>query len=384
VSVNGIPMRFKPLLSLLFVALAACGSPQPAPPPTASVLTQAAAIITPTFPATAPPTATFAPTSAPISELGLSGRLLFTQGIQGLWQIDLSTGEQTQLWAVPERAYLGGVGASPDGSRLALAYSPPPPEDTPQLGATSLYLAEGDGSNPQAVLEPTVQFESFISPAWSPDGEWLYYTHYLPVYNDEGTFSGLILNIERMPAEGGPSETVIEGAQQGALSGDGTQIVYLRFDLDTYATGLWIAGADGSNPRELLPDNAFFALSGPHLSPDGTRIAFGASGPLQTASLTPTTRAAGMARPPAAIAGRMPASPAKHGPPWEVWEISPEGGRPTQLTQLYTDGPWPVWSPDGASLAILQPGGVLLWAEQAADPVFLGPAVGHGEIVWVE
>jgi hypothetical protein len=73
---------------------------------------------------------------------------------------------------------------------------------------------------------------------------------------------------------------------------------------------------------------------------------------------------------------------AAHGPPWEVWEISAEGGAPRQLTQLFTDGPWPAWSPDGAHLVALQPGAVLLLNETA--PVYLGSALGHGEVVWTE
>ena len=174
---------------------------------------------------------------------------------------------------------------------------------------------------------------------------------------------------------------MIEGAQQAYPSADGSRMVYLRFDLNTYATGLYLANSDGTDATELLPDNAFFSLVGPHLSPDGSKIAFGASGPLQTSAAE---------RNPVSVRDRIAGAWTRlfgaqvaeaHGPPWEVWEISPQGGHPRQLTQLFTDGPWPAWSPAGDHLAALQPGGILLIGE--GDPIFLGPGEGHGEMVWV-
>jgi hypothetical protein len=119
------------------------------------------------------------------------------------------------------------------------------------------------------------------------------------------------------------------------------------------------------------------------MSPDGARIAFGASGPLQIAAALAGPPPGPLAVDWAKLADWFGAKTAEaHGPPWEVWEIGPEGGRPTQITHLYTDGPWPAWSPDGQHLVTLQPGGVLLIGE--GDPVYLGPALGHGEVVWAK
>lgn len=366
-------MKLKYLSPLFALYLAACAivAPARAPAGPSPTFDAPSILATPTYPATPPPSATFAPTTSHITALGLSGKMIYTQGLAGLWQIDLSTGAQTQLWKLPDKGYIAGVAASPDGTRLALTYAAPPPDGTPQLGSTDLYLASGDGSNRQPLLQRTGQYESYINPLWSPDGKWIYVTHYKPLTDDKGTFTGLAINIEKIAPDGGTPQLVLAGAQQPSLSADATRMAYLRFDLQTYAQGLWIANADGSEAKELVPDSAFYSLVGPRLSPDGTTIAFGASGPLQTSQ-----------RPGFRLTDWFGVKVAEaHGPPWEVWEVSAEGGPPKQLTHLFTDGPWTAWSPDGKHLAALQPGGVLLLGE--GDPVFLGPAAGHGEMIWI-
>ena len=67
------------------------------------------------------PTATLAPTAETLSSSSPTGRLLYTQGADGLWEIDFDTGASGQLWELPERAFLGGITASPDGTQLPLA-----------------------------------------------------------------------------------------------------------------------------------------------------------------------------------------------------------------------------------------------------------------------
>ena len=388
-------MRFRYLLPAFACGLAACAVVAPTPTPSAATLDPLRPPLTPTFPATPPPSATVAATTEPIASLGLRGRIVYTQGLDGLWQIDLVTGTQSQLWKLPERGYLAGVGASPDGARLALTYAPPPPQGAPQLGLTDLYLANGDGSNPQPLLEHIEQYESYIYPFWSPDGEWVYFTHYKPQFDEAGVFTRVALTVEKIRAAGPAGEApeiVVEDAQQASLSADGTTMAYLRFNQASYQISVWRANADGAEARELLPDTAFFAIAGARISPDGATVAFGASGDLQTSQAP----AAGLApartgSSPTASAGARWLSDvvsdwfgvkvaAAHGPPWEVWEISAQGGEPVRLTTLFTDGPWTAWSPDGKHLAALRPGGVLLLG--AGDPVFLGPATGHGEMVW--
>lgn len=315
------------------------------------------------------PTSTFAPTRGSIAALELSGRLLYTQGAAGLWELDLQSGEQRQLWPAPQGTLLNGVAASPDGSRLVMAVAPA--AGAAQFGLTNLYLADADGSNMELFLERTDALESFSSPTWSPDGAWIYYGHVLPMREEDGDYVGSRLMIERVAVTGGEPEVVIKGGEQPSLSGDGERLTYIAFDQETQLRGgIWIANADGGEARELVPANAFFAMLAPRLSPDGSRVAFAASGDLQTAT-----------SPGRGLPGWFVADVAfAHGPPWEMWTILAEGGQMERLTDMATDSPWPAWSPDGTDMAMLQPGGVFLLGE--GDPRFLALAEGHGELVW--
>ncbi|MFQ5408288.1 MAG: TolB family protein [Anaerolineales bacterium] len=317
------------------------------------------------------PTATLAPTSETLSSSSLTGRLLYTQGAEGLWEIDFDTGASGQLWELPERAFLGGITASPDGTQLVLAYAEPPPEGTPQLGATSIFLADQDGANLQPLLERTVQYESFINPVWSHDGRWLYFTHSRPLYDENDTITGISMNIERVAFDGSAPEVIIESSQQPAVSHDVTRIVYILFNFETFGQSLWAADADGGNAVELVSGGAFFALAGPRISPDGQRVVFAASGELADASSGLMSELIAQLAAPAAEA---------HGPPWELWSVPIAGGELTQLTNLATDSPWPAWSPDGQHIALVYPGGVALL--QDGDPVLLAEATQHGEMVW--
>ncbi len=313
-------------------------------------------------------TATFAPTVGPLSELGLPGKLIYTQGDMGLWQIDLQTGQRSQLWAPPADAHVEGVAVSPDGQRLALAYAP----EVSAVLRTDIYLLGADGSELQPLVVHDGPFETYANPVWSPDGRWIYFTH-TDVLTDEGGGEGeLVVNIERMAADGsGEPELVLQNAEQPTLSANGERMAYLRLDRESFGRAIWVSDVDGSNPRELVAEGTFAILSGLRISPDGGTVVFGASGPPSTTSAPFTDRAGSWLR----------AQPAEaHGLPWELWSIPADGGSMQPITDWDTDSPWPAWSPDGGHLAALQPGGVFLLQE--GDPRYLGEAGGHGELAW--
>ena len=306
-----------------------------------------------------------------ISELGLSGRLVYSQGPEGLWQIDLESGEIEQLWRLPEGGQLTGVAVSPDGLDLALSYAPPR-GDSPFI-RSDLYLANGDGSSPAPLLEHRGLYETFDYPTWSPDGQWIYLSRNDVLIDEQQSVSAIVVDIVRVPAGGGTPEQVVENAEQPSFSADGSRLAFLRFNLETYTRGLWIANADGSEARELVSDTSFLDLTSPRLSPDGAYVAFAASGPP-------------IGEPPVGrslwdwLFGVQVAY--AHGLPWDFWRVSTTGGPPTLISQWSTDGTVLDWSPDGDRLALMHLGG--LFVTTGSEPVFLIETPNHGGIDWSE
>jgi len=304
-----------------------------------------------------------------IAALGLSGRLVYSQGSEGLWQIDLASGEIEQLWKLPEGGQLTGVAVSPDGLDLALAYAPPR-GDSPFI-RSDLYLASGDGSNPAALLEHRGLYETFDYPTWSPDGLWIYLSRNDVLIDEQQSVSAIVVDIVRIPLGGGTPERVIENAEQPSFSADGSRLVFLRFNLETYTRGLWIANADGSEARELVSDTTFLDLTSPRLSPDGASVAFAASGP--PIGEAPIGRSLWDWSFGVQVAYA-------HGLPWDFWTVPASGGTPALISQWSTDGTALDWSPDGDRLALMHLGG--LFVTTGGEPAFLTETPNHGGIDW--
>jgi Tol biopolymer transport system component len=309
--------------------------------------------------------------SATITALGLRGELVYTQGAEGLWEIDLESGEVGQLWKLPEGGHLSGVSVSPDGLDLAIAYSPPNPSAV--IPRTDLYLANRDGSGAQPLMVHSGVYETFDHPTWSPDGQWLYFTRSDILINEDQTFSDLIVNIERVPSGGGTSQTVMAGAEQPAISADGSRLAFLRFNLETYTRSLWVANIDGADATMILPDSRFFDLSVPRFSPDGQTLAFAGSEPLLPEA---SERRSFWSW----LFGVVPAY--AHGPPWDFWTIPIIGGVPMQITDWVADGAALAWSPDGDHLALMHLSGLFVTGE--GEPTLLVETPNHGGLVWID
>ena len=308
--------------------------------------------------------------SSEIADLGLNGRVVYSQGSEGLWEIDLENGRKSQLWELSDGGFLSGVAVSLDGLEVVMAYAPL--ADSP-IQRSDIYIANGDGTNALPLLEHRGTFESYDHPAWSPDGNWIYFTRYDVLINDDQGTATTVINIERIPANGGEPELVIEDAEQPHFSSDGSRITFLRFNQETFTRSLWVANADGSEPIQSLPDTAFFDLSSPRLSPDGEMVAFAGSGEMSIGSEPSHSFWAKLFGVQSAYA---------HGLPWDFYTMPAKGGEIVRITSWSTDGAVLAWSPDGENLALMHQGG--LFVTGGTEPTMLVETPDHGGIDWAD
>ncbi|MDA0179262.1 hypothetical protein OJ997_03050 [Solirubrobacter phytolaccae] len=115
------------------------------------------------------------------------------------------------------------------------------------------------------------------TPAYSADGGTIAYT-----YNRYDRSADALPEIRTVPAQGGPSRTLIKRAQAPSYSPDGTRIAYASIadhngkqcgsDQCFWSGELYVANADGTQPRRLTKDEGDISI--PRWSPDGSRILF--------------------------------------------------------------------------------------------------------------
>lgn len=278
--------------------------------------------------------------------LELQGQLYYTQGFDGLWRHDLQRGVSERWWLPEAGSLVSGVAAAPDGSRLALAWAPPG-ADGFQPGTTDLWLTDLPAVEPRPLLVREDVFEAWRDPFWSPDGEWLLVTHQRATRDAGGEVRNIHLTVERV-APDGRRATLLEDAEQAALSPDGAQLAYLRVDPESWAQSLMHARAAGSEARELVAAATFLALASPRFTPDGEAVVFSASGPRREAEAA-VVNGAGVVR--------------AHGAPWHIWQVSLADGELSRLTEQTLDGPALAWAPDGGdALAVLAAEGLYLRA----------------------
>ncbi len=360
-------------LLVIALALAACSIEISDVTPAATAINvPATATPVPGVVQTQTPTQTQAATPLPWAAFNLTGSLIYTQGAAGIKKLDLATGEISSLLTPPANAWLTSAALSPDGKTIVAAYSPPPSEGQVQLGYTGLYQMPADGSaatNPEPLIERADPQESYFSPAWSPDGAYVYFAHFIPVRNTSGnTFK---YAVERMAFPDGKPEVVIEDAIWPRLTPDGTKLAYLSFDTESFVNDLYLANTDGTDAVPVLPPGAFPSVDAHFFSPDGQTIIFSAIGAGPSPALTWLDRLMGVQVAEA------------HNVPSDWWSITLGSDKPVRLTQLYDTGLYGDFSPDGQYVAFLGASGIYLMKPDGRDLTPLIPIEALGTLEWV-
>ncbi len=374
-------MRYLTLLSIaltLTLFVAGCSSAQSVasePPVTGAPAGSAPVATVPAAPLgpapTAIPTSPYTPISPggkPVLPSSVNGKIAFAPGDGSIWLQDTPTGSPHVLVKASADLYAEAPAFSPDGKLVVFRQT----KINSQSAATvTLELIGVDGQNEKTLVTAPDPKSEVLWPSFSPDGQWVYYTLETADHRHS--------EIHRINAGGGSDAKVLDEGREPVLSPDGKSIAFLRFNVDRFTSGLWIADVDGKNTRPLLRDDTFLTIAAPHFSPDGKWILFSASGP-------PTHELHAQSLPDHACTPWLLcliSQPAyADGLPWDLWEISPDGTQSRQLTHIGSDSPWPAWSHDGKYIAIFQTNGLYLLDVSSGVIVQMSRNGGHGIMDW--
>ena len=229
---------------------------------------------------------------------------------------------------------------SPDGTKIAYM-------DTLK-NATALYLMNADGSNSRLL---TNNIFHNVNLAWSPDGTKIAFCSVTPHPGSSSTFSLHVIN-----ADGSNEVSLVDGSGSPTWSPDGKQIAFTTFQ------GIDVINADGTNRRQLARLSSW-VLTSLAWSPDGKEIVFGSIRPsgdqesaksrftIETISADGSdgnkARSLGYGRKPSWSPDGSQIifeQPGANGSLTQIWVMSRDGKRRTQLTDTGTN--WsPSWQP---------------------------------------
>ena len=146
---------------------------------------------------------------------------------------------------------------SPDGRYVVPVKGEP--------GGLALWMRQTAAASDVRIVPPEeVRFDGL---AFSPDGNFVYYSHYRG--------SGGIASLYRVPVLGGTATKLIEDIDTPiTFSPDGRRFAFMRASMTRGTTELIVADADGGNSRALgvAPEGDKFQSEGLSWSPDGRRI----------------------------------------------------------------------------------------------------------------
>jgi Tol biopolymer transport system component len=312
-----------------------------------------------------------------LKALGLKGKLIFVQvrdPSNQLVAMDLSDGSVHTLFNVPDRGYIGAADVSPDGKQIVMSYAPPPPGNNPQFGITDLYLLAADGSSlPKLLLKHQVDVEVFSNPIWSPDGQFIYYTHNIPVSGS--TALTVELRVERIKP-GGQPQILFHNAEWARLSSDGTQLAYLEA-VGNGRNQIDVGSTDGNRAQAILPANLFPFVDSHFFSPDGKTIIFSAaSGVNVGAGVQPDNQLAV-----AQVFGVTPVD--AHTLPSDWYQVTLANGQVKRLAGVQDTNMAGTFSPDGNWIAFVSLKGVFVMKPDGSDLTQIASLMGTNSLSWV-
>lgn len=309
----------------------------------------------------------------PITTIQVAGKFTFAPGDGSIWVQDPVSQRPRAIVKPSAEVFSDAPHFSPDGKRVVYVRSSIQADGKAR---NELHTLAIDGSDDQTVAIPQNAGVNFNWPAYSRDGEWIYFTALRadPVKQQ-------ISEIHRVAVAGGDSQKLVDDGRIADISPDGSKIVFLRFNFESFTAGLWLADANGKNERELLNDQVFVTINAPHFSPDGQSVLFVASGP-NTRPLPGVSFHEPTCEPQILCLLAQPAN--ANGLPWDLWTVTVDASKFTRLSKVGSDSPWPAWSRDGKQIAFFDTSGMYLLDIASKVVSQINRNSGHGIFDWSE
>ncbi len=301
---------------------------------------------------------------------GLSGHLLLIQyqdyGDQ-LINLDLQTGKYQLVYQAPDKSKLTGASLSPDGKQYLLTYSAP--NGQIQLGNTDLYLLPaGSTEQPKLLLGRKANEESYFDASWYQDGKRIIYAHFF----QQGTSSAPIYRyvIESIDLNGTVG-MLIDNAYWPVLSPDGSKIAYVYSDPKLNSNDLYVADADGKNPKAISTPGVTPPVDAHLFSRDGKTIYFSMVDQ-QTQPVSSWWDG---------LFGIETVS--AHNVPSDWYKAPVEGGKIEKVTDVKDTGMFGDLSPDGTRLIFISANGLFAVKTDGSDLVKLSDGTFDGTVQWL-
>jgi dipeptidyl aminopeptidase/acylaminoacyl peptidase len=283
---------------------------------------------------------------------------------------------------VPDIAISKDPMLSPDGTKLAYAYSPPPVKNPTtgkiEIGA-DIYVLDLNTKKAQLTVRRVDPEEFLEFPSWSPDGQIIYFASRAP-FRQNGQVTGSSLAIGSFNLKTQKRLDLITDASEPVAMPDGKNLVYIGIKAsdDSYAQTLQMLNLATKQSKLLASqDQNFYQFRAPRPAPDGKNIIFaGIGGPDEVQIVTPGANANPTSVSTPASSGLLSnfaslfsfglaANPTPransntlnignaHGLPWDLWMLAPTGEGLRRVTSLFEDEPIAAWSKDSQHLVFL-------------------------------
>lgn len=351
------------------------------------------------------------PNAPPADGKNISGRFFWIKNGNDMWGSGTGFGSPLNIKSlggqrvvkVEDGALAKDPALSPDGSKLAYSYSPPPEKD-PATGkiviGADVYVLNLATKKTQVLVKRGEPEEFLEFPYWSADGQTLYFASRAP-HRENGRITATDMAIGSFDLKKRQRQNLIKDGTEPVPMPDGKKLVYIgvRVSDETYAQSLEIYDLSTKQSKMLASDGQnFFGFRAPRPAPDGKMLVFGAIGgpdeipiatPTPSGSLNTSSTLLGMLSSGIAsgTGGASPGQPSNyepnaHGLPWDLWAIKPDGSGLHRLTEIFEDEPIPAWSKDGQMLVFLAGNGFYTISANGDNLSKRSDEGAHGGFTW--